>query len=567
MDKKIFIDCKYIDSEFLKKRYNLSTIFDNNIFPDLAIISFDKRDTLEEFSQKNIPIILIYDFNSLLDSKYQYYNIEYILKRDAENDVLVKKIETILSLKDIEREKSLIAISKQKINSALKDIQNSRSQLMKEIENSCGDDTIQDLYSRKYIMDNLNKELDRTKRHNRQFAVAVLEIKNLNKIREKYGELVRESLVEKLSFSIIDSLRQSDILGLYKDNTFIILLPEIIEEYTILVLERIAAKIKFIKIKEENLELGIGFTVIDKERSTHFDSSQTLVAVLEKLLYFSKKSNQTIVEFKEENIEIIDKVKEVIDETQLQNKYSLIWDELKKGRDFIEKLLPKREHWKTELNYSYMYFPFNFIGGDFFDFIKIDEHRTAILFCDVSGHGVSSALYITAIKFIFNSLITKEKITDPKEFMTAFNHYITDISKTNIFVATVFAIIDKREKTFNYSFGGGTSPLIIRHKDKSIKQCQNEGFVVGLFDEAEFESEIIDLEDGDIIFFYSDGIYEFLIEDRIISTEEDFFAIIRNSVADNPKDLLSSIYGLIQKKIDGNTDFNDDITLLAVECD
>ena len=170
-------------------------------------------------------------------------------------------------------------------------------------------------------------------------------------------------------------------------------------------------------------------------------------------------------------------------------------------------MLPKKEEWETKLQYSYLYFPFNFIGGDFFDFMDMGNNKTAILFCDVSGHGVSAALYITAIKYIFRNALHQNSNLSPSDFMSLFNNSILELAEQNIFVATTFGIFDSDKLTFEYSYGGGTIPMKINKQNNTIEMLAKCGFIVGLFEEAEFETSIITFERGDFLLFYSDGIY------------------------------------------------------------
>ena len=349
-----------------------------------------------------------------------------------------------------------------------------------------------------------------------------------------------------------------------RENVFVVMFPEIIEKYTISVMQKIISNLENIKVNEKNINIISGFFVIDKNSSKKYPKVENIVSIMEKLLYFARESNKKIVEYCEDKIETIEKVRKYIEEVE-EDKHSLIIDELSKSQKFIEKLLPKSEKWKEILKYSYLYTPFNFIGGDYFDFVEIDNEKTAVIFCDVSGHGVSSALYITAIKYIFKNLVQKESLIEPHIFLEKFNQNIVEISEGNIFVATVYGIIDKKNRIFTYGFGGGTTPIRINVKNKSIKELEGSGIAVGLINEASFETKEEKFEEGEILFFYSDGIYEFLIEKNIIKEQSEFMEVVKSCIDSDEEKFISKIYGVMQEKTEDGVDFDDDITLLAVK--
>ena len=56
----------------------------------------------------------------------------------------------------------------------------------------------------------------------------------------------------------------------------------------------------------------------------------------------------------------IEKIKDVVDEVELEEKHNLIWEELTKSQEFIKKLLPKKTEWDDKISYDYIYYPFNF---------------------------------------------------------------------------------------------------------------------------------------------------------------------------------------------------------------
>jgi len=573
MKKNILILSENKD-KYKKLEENFNLFFNEDEINDIdaVLVSEGKVDKLNNMKNREYPVLLSIENLTELDEmkkKFNYKIDDYLLKSYKDTEIL-KKIQNTILLNQLKKEKENLKIEELKLIKEIQrlNIENKKLFLKtKEMEDDINIDPISNLYSRKYIIKHLAQELERSQRTKRPFAVAIIKIKGMNEINDKYGKLISPSkIVNKISNILSESVRGSDLAGRVINNTFLIILPEIIEEYALIVIRRIIDRLEMVQFNSHRLYPKAGFFVINEERLKKIETTKDIFSILEKLMYFSEQSNKNIVEYKEENVENIKKLKEVVPIDELEEKHNLIWEELNKSQKFIEKLLPKKSEWEIKLNYSYLYYPFNFIGGDFFDFIEIDENRTAILFCDVSGHGVSSALYITAIKYMFKNLIKKERVIEPKEFLDRFNKNIIEISEGNIFVATTYGYIDSKEKEFVYGFGGGTSPIMINVKERKLEFLAEEGFVIGLMEESYFETKKVKMDSDSILLFYSDGIYEFLIEQGIITSEKEFYEIVEENIEEDEEQLLGNLYSIMQSKTNAKIDFDDDITLLAVRC-
>ncbi|OQY10272.1 MAG: hypothetical protein B6I28_01325 [Fusobacteriia bacterium 4572_132] len=556
----------------LEENFNLFFSEDKTDKIDVILVSEGEIVKLNNIKNKKSPVLLSIENLTELDEikkKHNYRVDDYLLKSYKDLEIL-KKIQNTITLNQLKKEREKLKMEELKLIKEIQrlNIENKKLFLKnKEMEDDVNIDPISNLYSRKYIIKHLAQELDRSQRTKRPFAVAIIKIKGMNEINDNYGKLISPSkVVNKISNILSESVRGSDLAGRVINNTFLIILPEIIEEYALTVIRRIVDRLEMVQFNSQRLYPTAGFFIMNEKRLENVKTTKDIFSILEKLMYFSEQSKKNIVEYKEENIENIKKLKEVVPINELEEKHNLIWEELNKSQKFIEKLLPKKSEWEEKLNYSYLYYPFNFIGGDFFDFIEIDKNRTAILFCDVSGHGVSSALYITAIKYIFKNLIKKERAIDPEIFLDRFNKSIIEISEGNIFVATTYGYVDRKEKEFVYGFGGGTSPIKIDVKERKLEFLAEEGFVIGLMEESYFETKKVKMGSDDILLFYSDGIYEFLIEQGIITSEKEFYEIVEDNIEEDEEQLLGNIYSIMQSKTNTKIDFDDDITMLALKC-
>ncbi len=538
---------------------------------DLILSTEEHSEKISNMKINDIPVLMMVDDETKLDEileKNRGLKINDFILHSYDNNSMIEKIDNAIILNKLQREREKIKKEEKDLITKLRTLSQKNRELYLKAKNLNEEKEIEDfanVYSEKYIKRQIEKELARVKRTNSNFALTLISMNNLEYLNKKYSDFIGEQAIRaRVSRIILDSLRKSDILGIVNENIFCIIFTEIIEDYSLKVIERLIQKIEGVKIKSNNLELTASYFDINAKNSDQFSDLYTLMNLGTVLLEYAKKNDVKILKYKKESHDI-NEMCEKVDFARQEEKNSLILEELSKSQKFIEKLLPKKKEWKNKLNYAYLYYPFNYIGGDFFDFIEIDDDKIAILFCDVSGHGVSSALYITAIKYIFKNIIKEEGKYLPKDFMPQFNQSIIEISEGNIFVAASYGVLDKKAGKLLYSFGGGTSPILLQKEKKDMMLLEkNGGFAIGLVDEAEFYFKEIYIGDGDILFFYSDGIYEFLIEKGLIEDENDFYTIVRECIDFNEQVFLTNIYNHVRKRILSDLDFDDDITLLAL---
>lgn len=535
---------------------------------DKNIIVVNNKEILK--NNKNIDIPMIFCVNNHeeimeVNKRCETDLFDYVIKPVNSNEI-INRIEKLMK---IERGFEEAERKNDKLVDMLREVNKINKKLIvkaQNLEDEISMDPIANVYNKKYTVKRLEEELARTVRYDRKFAVVTVDVENVKEVNELYGHIAGDETINKVAKILTESVRTSDIVGRIRGNSFLIILPEIVEKYTLTVIERIVENIAQTRIKEVKLDAYAGFAMIDSQFAKKYQKVDELMILLDKMIVFGKETGRRIIEYNDESSENVNKIREYVVKSDIEEKHNIILEELTKSKKFIEKLLPKKEEWSSKLDYNYLYYPFNFVGGDFFDFIEIDESKIAVLFCDVSGHGVSSALYITAIKYIFKSLTHKDNIVQPDKFMEAFNKSIIELAEQNIFVATTYGIINKIDNKFTYSYGGGTVPIKISRETGEIEKLADGGYIVGIFDEAEFETREVTFADGDILFFYSDGIYEFLIENNLMADDSGFFDVVKRSITEGvDENIVNRIYSMIQDKMDEKADFNDDITVLAIK--
>ncbi len=202
------------------------------------------------------------------------------------------------------------------------------------------------------------------------------------------------------------------------------------------------------------------------------------------------------------------------------------------------------------------------VGGDLFDFIPIDSDHLGLVIGDVSGKGIPAALYMARLisDLRYYCLIEPQ----PKALMSRINRILSERSHQGMFVSLIFMLLNTATGELTISNGGHLPPLWYRKReDRCIAINGATGIPLGIFAQAEFQQERIQLQPGDHILLYTDGVTEARNpRGKMFSAKR--LAEIADQHWPHPQQLIETVIGQI-KRYCRNAQQHDDITLLAVK--
>lgn len=191
-------------------------------------------------------------------------------------------------------------------------------------------------------------------------------------------------------------------------------------------------------------------------------------------------------------------------------------EELRIAHEIQMSLLPQGPLVMPGLSVTALCVPAREVGGDYYDFLPLDEHRLGVLIADVSGKGTSAALYMAELKGLMLSL--SEIHSSPRQLLIAANRIIAQHLDARSFITMTYAIIDLRARTMTYARAGHTPLIYVPGPAPSgrghVKILAPDGLVLGLkIDNGEMferllQEETIPLGAGDLYLFFTDGISE-----------------------------------------------------------
>jgi serine phosphatase RsbU (regulator of sigma subunit)/MFS family permease len=182
--------------------------------------------------------------------------------------------------------------------------------------------------------------------------------------------------------------------------------------------------------------------------------------------------------------------------------------EMTVAQEMQKKLLPQRLPTLDQIELEALSTPAFEVGGDYYDFVLLDNNKLAIVIGDVSGKGVSAAFYMAEMKGIFQSICNM--YSSPKEFITRANQAISTSIDKRSFISLIYAVLDLDTGVLT-SARAGHCPFLIASKDR-INYVRTEGIGIGVGASTTFEryikEEETQLQYGDVCVFYTDGITE-----------------------------------------------------------
>lgn len=161
------------------------------------------------------------------------------------------------------------------------------------------------------------------------------------------------------------------------------------------------------------------------------------------------------------------------------------------------------------------YLPALAIGGDFFNVQILDSHRLGIIIGDVSGHGVPSSLLTIMLSQIFVSVC--HDIDKPSKLLKRMNEAFYSIfegSDNDMYACVFYAIIDTNINTITYSNAGETYPIIVDRSGSKANELELDGIPVGMLKQVDYTDKSLVYDEGDILFFHTDGLGDFYYKDN-----------------------------------------------------
>ena len=226
-------------------------------------------------------------------------------------------------------------------------------------------------------------------------------------------------------------------------------------------------------------------------------------------------------------------------------------------RASLPEEVPSLEGWQINPYYR----PAREVGGDFYDFHPLSEGRLGLVVGDATGKGVPAALVMSTTCGMLQAVSQTLDSTSPGEVLERVNETLLARIPPNMFVTCFYAILDPESATLSYANAGHDLPYLHRGRGEA-EELRARGMPLGLMPGMGYEEKEIDLDVGEGVFFYSDG----LVEAHDPQGEMFGFPRLRALIAEHAVEgslgefLMEELYTFVGE----GWEQEDDITLLTL---
>lgn len=204
--------------------------------------------------------------------------------------------------------------------------------------------------------------------------------------------------------------------------------------------------------------------------------------------------------------------------------------------------------------------PAQMVGGDYFDFIPVEEKRICICLGDVSGKGLPASLLMANLQATLRGQIHKDVI--PSECISRCNNMLFRSTNPEHFVTLFCGLLDAENHNITFCNAGHDFPILLS-KHKAPVRLQTGGVVLGVVENYKFEQEKVAFEPGDLLVIYSDGITEAMNSDETEFGEERLNELIASYRNDSAAALIERTFDTV-KEHTGDYPQSDDMTMVVV---
>lgn len=239
--------------------------------------------------------------------------------------------------------------------------------------------------------------------------------------------------------------------------------------------------------------------------------------------------------------------------------------ELELAREVQLSFLPPGNPDWPGLDIASICLPAHEVGGDYYDFFRIDRNRLGLVVGDVSGKGLQAAFYMTLMKGVLQSMISDER--GPAAILSRSNQLFRMNAPRGAFMSMVLGIFDMRSNSWTFARAGHNPVLVHRASNDRPEVVKPSGAAIGLATDSMFtnslEEKTLTLAKDDLVLIYTDGVTEAMNERRDLYDERRLEDVVARAYGRSAGDVIDAVVEDVHKFC-GAAPRHDDMTMVAV---
>ena len=238
--------------------------------------------------------------------------------------------------------------------------------------------------------------------------------------------------------------------------------------------------------------------------------------------------------------------------------------EMRLARNIQQSLLPKSLPENENFEIAGICEPAADVGGDYFGVSRLGNGKWEIVVADVSGHGIGAAMTMASLRSILRSESRFRECVD--EVVKNANALMCDDTKdTGMYATMVLARYEETSGLISYCNAGHQIPIVWRSEQNKAEFLENCGLPVGMFEDEEYRLNEINLQRGDFLLLFTDGVTEARDHENNLFGESRLIDVLeKQSSSASAKDILNSVIGEVKEFQHSNLQ-RDDITIVILK--
>jgi serine phosphatase RsbU (regulator of sigma subunit) len=239
--------------------------------------------------------------------------------------------------------------------------------------------------------------------------------------------------------------------------------------------------------------------------------------------------------------------------------------ELNIAKEIQEKLLPERIPQIPGIDIHSHYKSAKEVGGDYYDFIVIDQTHLGIIVADVAGKGIPGAMVMTMARSLVR--LASVRNVSPGDTFKKVNRILAKDIRRGMFVTAAYMVLNVKTKTLRVASAGHNPVVLYRAKSGENELIKPAGIALGFDKGTIFDNHIkeveVQLESGDRIVTYTDGVNEAMNNNSEEFGDERFYELVKSHARKPSKDFVEAIVRELDKHR-GDAEQSDDITITTL---
>ncbi|HET6771100.1 MAG TPA: SpoIIE family protein phosphatase [Actinomycetota bacterium] len=224
-------------------------------------------------------------------------------------------------------------------------------------------------------------------------------------------------------------------------------------------------------------------------------------------------------------------------------------------QNFLPKELPRLPGWQVSAHYR----PARAVGGDFYDFIQLENGRLGLVIGDVTDKGVPAALVMAATRSVLRSWA--QRVSSPSEVLKRVNDHLTPDIPANMFVTCLYGVLDPSTGRLLFANAGHNLPYV--HTKDGAVEFRATGMPLGLMADMRYEEHEATVNPGDTILLYSDGLVEAHSPEREMFGFPRLLDLVKRTPGSS--ELNETLLSELEAFTGPDWEQEDDVTLVALE--